>query len=108
MVSQLRDPAYIIQTTSVQTLIRRLQRFINKHSKAINTLLQLAVEQDTPTTTNALESKNGILKPFSMIAKFFPLPERCHSIFAGVALMEDFDVKSELLYLGPKGRLGRC
>jgi hypothetical protein len=94
VVSQLRDPAYIIQTTSVQTLARRLQRFINKHGQAINTLLQLAVEQGTPTTTNALESKNGIFKPFSLIAKFFPLPERCQSIFAAVALMEDFDVKT--------------
>lgn len=94
VVSQLRDPAYIIQTTSVQTLARRLQRFINKHGHAINTLLQLAVEQDTPTTTNALESKNGIFKPFSLIAKFFPQTERCQSFFAGVALMENFDVKT--------------
>jgi hypothetical protein len=94
VVSQLRDPAYIIQTTSVQTLARRLQRFINKHADAINTLLQLAVEQDTPTTTNALESKNGIFKPFSLIAKYFPRTERCQSFFAGVALMENFDVKT--------------
>jgi hypothetical protein len=94
VVSQLRDPAYIIQTTSVQTLTRRLQRFVSKHGQAINTLLQLAVEQGTPTTTNALESKNGIFKPFSLIAKFFPLPERCQFIFAAVALMENFDVKT--------------
>jgi hypothetical protein len=94
VVSQLRDPAYIIQTASVQTLARRLQRFINKHGDAINTLLQLAVEQDTPTTTNALESKNGIFKPFSLIAKFFPQTERCQSFFASVALMENFDVKT--------------
>jgi hypothetical protein len=94
VVSQLRDPAYIIQTASVRTLARRLQRFLNKHSHAINTLLQLAVEQGTPTTTNALESKNGIFKPFSLIAKFFPLPMRCQSFFAGVALMENFDVKT--------------
>ena len=94
VVSQLRDPTYIIQMTSVQTLAQRLQRFINKHGLAINTLLQLAVEQGTPTTTNALESKNGIFKPFSLMAKFFPLPERCQSIFAGVALMENFDVKT--------------
>jgi len=94
VVSQLRDPAYIIQMASVQALARRLQRFINKHGEATNTLLQLAVEQGTPTTTNALESKNGIFKPFSLIAKFFPLPERCQSIFAAVALMENFDVKT--------------
>ena len=93
VVSQLCDPTCIIQTASVQTLTRRLQRFLNKHGPAINTLLQLAVEQGTPTTTNALESKNSIFKPFSRIAKFFPLPERCQSFFAGVALMENFDVK---------------
>ena len=94
VVSQLLDPTYIIQTASVRTLARRLQRFINKHGKAIHALLQLAVEQGTPTTTNALESKNGLFKPFSLIAKFFPLPERCQSLFAAVALMENFDLKT--------------
>jgi hypothetical protein len=41
-----------------------------------------------------LESKNGILKPFSLIAKFFSQPITCQSFFAGVALMENFDVKT--------------
>jgi hypothetical protein len=94
IISQLQDSTFVIQTASVQTLARRLQRFVHKHDQAINTLLQLAVEQGTPTTTNALESKNGIFKPFSRSAKFFPLPERCQSFFAAVALMENFDVKS--------------
>jgi hypothetical protein len=94
VLSQLRDPACIIQTSSVQTLTRRLQRFINKHGDAINTLLELSVAQGTPTTTNALESKNGSFKPFSRIAKFFPSPQRCQSLFAGVALLENFDVKT--------------
>jgi hypothetical protein len=93
-VSQLQDGTHVIQTASVLTLARRLQRFITKHQAAINTLLQLAVEQGTPTTTNALESKNGILNPFSRIAKFFPLPARCQSFFAGVALLENFDVET--------------
>jgi hypothetical protein len=94
VLSQLRDPACIIQTSSVQILTRRLQRFINKHGDAINILLELSVAQGTPTTTNALESKNGIFKPFSRIAKFFPSPERCQSLFAGIALLENFDVKT--------------
>ena len=94
IVSQLQDGTHVIQTASVQTLARRLQRFVTKHAAAINTLLLLAVEQGTPTTTNALESKNGILKPFSRSAKFFPLPARCQAFFAGVALMENFDVKT--------------
>jgi hypothetical protein len=60
-VAQLQDPARIIQTASVQMLARRLQRFVNKHGEAINLLFHLSVEQETPTTTNALESKNSIL-----------------------------------------------
>jgi len=94
IISHLQDPAIVIQTASVQTLTRRLQRFLNKHGETINLLLQLSVEQDTPTTTNSLESKNSIFKPFSRIAKFFPQPSRCTSFFCGVALMENFDVKT--------------
>jgi hypothetical protein len=94
VVSQLQDPSIIIQTASVQTLARRLQRFINKHGKTINLLLQLSVEKGTPSTTNALESKNSIFKPCSRIAKFFPCLKSCEGFFAAVALMENFDVKS--------------
>lgn len=94
IVSQLQDPTVVIQTASVQTLSRRLGRFLNKYGDTINLLLQLSVEQGTPTTTNSLESKNSIFKPFSRIAKFFPEPTRCTAFFCGVALMENFDVKS--------------
>ncbi len=94
LIWELQDPAIIIQTASVQTLVRRLQRFVNKHGDTINLLLQLSVEQGTPTTTNSLESKNSIFKPFSRIAKFFPTPAMCASFFCGVALMENFDVKT--------------
>ncbi|MEW6405396.1 MAG: hypothetical protein AB1649_26695, partial [Chloroflexota bacterium] len=89
-----------IQTSSVQTLARRLQRFVKKHGSTINTLLSLSVEYGTPTTTNSLESKNGIFKPFSLSAKFFPSPERCQAFFSGVALMENFDVKTRGLNQG--------
>jgi hypothetical protein len=74
-------------------LTKRLQRFLNKHGDTINTLLYLAVTEDTPKTTNALESTNARFKPFSLIAKAFRLPT-AESFFAGVALMENFDVKS--------------
>lgn len=94
VISQLEDPSVIIQTASVQRLARRLRRFVKKHGHTINLLLQLSLEQGLPTTTNALESKNSIFKPFSLIAKFFSQPEQCQSFFAGVALMENFDVKS--------------
>ena len=100
MLSQLQDPSCIIQTSSVQTLAKRLQRFVKKHGQTINTLLSLSVEYGTPTTTNSLESKNGIFKPFSLVAKFFPCPQRCQSFFAGVALLENFDVKTRGPNLG--------
>ncbi len=105
VAAQLCDPEIIIQTASVQILARRLQRFLNKHGPAINTLLQLGVELGTPTTTNALESKNGIFKPFSRIAKFFPQPTSCQSFFAGVALMENFDVKTRGINRGTNAML---
>ena len=94
LISQLQDPTVIIQTASVQTLSRRLQRFVNKHGDTINLLLQLSVQHSTPTTTNSLESKNSLLKPFSRIAKFFPKPTTCETFFCGVVLMENFDVKT--------------
>jgi hypothetical protein len=94
LVAQLQDPTRIIQTARVQSLARRLPRFIHKHEDAINRLLKLSVEPGTPTTTNALESKNSIFKPFSRIAKFFSKLGRCEAFFAGVALMENFDIKT--------------
>jgi hypothetical protein len=82
------------QSASVQTLARRLQRFLNKHEQTINTLLEQAVTEHTPKTTNALESKNSLFKPFSRIAKYFPRWQSCQAFLAGVALMENFDVKT--------------
>ena len=94
VVSQLQNTAVITHIASVQRLARRLRRFLKKHGHTINLLLQLSVEQGMPTTTNALESKNSIFKPFSLIAKFFSQPDKCQAFFAGVALMENFDVKT--------------
>jgi transposase-like protein len=99
VVSQLRDPDLVLQTASVQRLATRLERFVNKHSPAINTLLELAVSEGTPKTTNALESKNGIFKPFSRLAKSFLLTTG-QAFFAGVALMENFDVKVRGIHHG--------
>lgn len=92
VVSQLRDPDLILQTASIQRLANRLQRFIKKHGDTINSLLYLAVTENTPKTTNALESINGRFKPFSLIAKSFR-PATAQYFFAGVALMENFDAK---------------
>lgn len=99
VVSQLRDPKLILQTESVQRLARRLDRFVKKHGPAINTLVEMAVKAGTPKTTNSLESKNALFKPFSRLAKSFRLAT-AWNFFAGVALMENFDVKSRGLHQG--------
>ncbi len=59
----------------------------------------MAVKAGTPKTTNSLESKNALFKPFSRIAKSFRLAT-AWKFFAGVALMENFDVKSRGLHQG--------
>ena len=99
VISQLRDPKLILQTESVQRLAHRMERFVKKHGPAINTLMEMAVTTGTPKTTNDLESKNALFKPFSRIAKFFRLAT-AGNFFAGVALMENFDVKSRGLHQG--------
>lgn len=71
VIVMLQDPTIVIQTATVRLLAKRFQKFVNKHGEAIDQLLQLAVETNAPKTTNALESKNSIFKPFSRIAKFF-------------------------------------
>jgi len=43
---------------------------------------------------------SSIFKPFSRIAKFFSQPLRCEAFFAGVALMENFDVKTRGVHAG--------
>lgn len=100
IVADLQNPQFVIQTASVQRLAKRLQKFVKKHAHAIDQLLLLATEQNAPKTTNSLESKNSILKPFSRIAKFFPSPASCQSFFAGVALMENCDFKTRGIHQG--------
>jgi hypothetical protein len=99
VISQLRDPKLILQTESVQQLANRMERFVKKHGPAINTVMEMAVREGTPKTTNGLESKNALFKPFSRIAKAFRLTT-AGKFFAGVALMENFDIKSRGLHQG--------
>lgn len=99
VISQLRDPKLILQTESVQRLAHRMERFVKKHAPAINTVMEMAVREGTPKTTNSLESKNALFKPFSRIAKSFRLAT-ARDFFAGVALMENFDIKSRGLHQG--------
>ena len=76
-----------------------MERFLKKHGIAINTLVEMAVKTGTPKTTNSLESKNALFKPFSRIAKSFHLAT-AQNFFAGVILMENFNVKSRGLHQG--------
>lgn len=99
VVAQLHDPKMIIQTESVKRLSHRMDRFVKKHGSAINTLMEMAVKEGTPKTTNSLESKNALFKPFSRIAKSFRLATAL-DFFAGVALMENFDVKDRGIHQG--------
>jgi len=99
VAAQLRDPKLILQTESVKRLANRMDRFLKKHGSAINTIMEMAVTEGTPKTTNSLESKNALFKPFSRVAKSFRL-ETALNFFAGVALMENFDVKSRGIHQG--------
>lgn len=85
-------PEQSIQTASVQRLATRLERFVKKHGAAITTLLELAVTEGAPGTTNALERTIARFKPFSRIVKAFRLATS-QIFFAGVVLMENFEVK---------------
>jgi hypothetical protein len=93
IIEELKDKQQVIQTSSVKTLAKRLGRFMKKYGDTINILLERAEFESVPKTTNALESKNSIFKPVSRIAKFFPSLLNCQRLFAGVALMENFDEK---------------
>jgi ssDNA-binding Zn-finger/Zn-ribbon topoisomerase 1 len=99
VAAQLRDPKLIIQTESVKRLANRMDRFVKKHGSAINTLMEMAVIEGAPKTTNSLESKNALFKPFSRVAKSFRLATAL-DFFAGVALMENFDVKNRGIHQG--------
>jgi transposase-like protein len=90
----------MLDCTSVQTLVRQLTRFIRKQGDALNQVLALAVREGTPKTTNALENKNSLFKVFSRAAKYFPQPQRAQAFFAGIALMENFDVKRRGVHKG--------
>lgn len=93
-LSQLQDPNFVIQNESVQVLHRKLTRFFKKHGKILAFQLEQKALANLVSTSNALESKNSIFKPFTRNAKSFQRPETCENFMNGVALMENFDVKT--------------
>ena len=93
-LSRLEDPSYVIQNESVQVLHRKLTKFFNKHGETLAFQLEQKAQADLVSTSNAMESKNSIFKPFTRNAKSFQRPDTCENFMNGVALMENFDVKT--------------
>jgi hypothetical protein len=44
---------------------------------------------------------DSLFKPFSRMVEYFPRQRSCQTFFAGVALMENFDVKTRGRHDGP-------
>lgn len=93
-LSRLEDPSYVIQNESVRVLHRKLTKFFNKHGETLAFQLEQKALADLVSTSNALESKHSIFRPFICIAKSFQRPDTCENFMNGVALMENFDVKT--------------
>ena len=93
-LSRLEDPSYVIQNESVKVLHRKLTKFFKKHGETLAFQLEQKALNDMISTSNALESKNSIFKPFTRNAKSFQRPDTCENFMNGVALMENFDVKT--------------
>jgi transposase-like protein len=79
------------QNESIKGLTKTLKKFFKKYQDIL--CFQLEHKEEIITTTNSLESKNSILKPFSKQAKSYQKGETCEKAMNAVALMENFDVK---------------
>jgi hypothetical protein len=93
-LQMLQDPTCIIQTESVRRLHTQLTKFFTKHGKTLLFQFEQKATTGLVCTTNALESKNSLFKPFERIAQAFQSAESCEAFLSGLALMEDFDVKT--------------
>lgn len=80
-----------IQNESIKALSKTLKKFFKKYEETI--IFQLEHKDEIITTTNSLESKNSILKPFSKQAKSYQKADTLEKAMNAVALMENFDVK---------------
>jgi hypothetical protein len=81
-----------IQNQAIKTLYKVLKKFFDKY---IDTLVfQLENRDNIISTTNALESKNSIFKAFTRAAKSYQTADTCEKTINGIALMENFDVKT--------------
>jgi len=99
-LARLQDPRIVIQTESVRYLHKQLTRFFAKHGATLEFQFEQKALVGLVCTSNLLESKNSIFKPFARIAQSFQRSETCECFWSGVALMENFDVKQRGLHQG--------
>lgn len=99
-LARLQDPRIVIQTKSVCYLHKQLTKFFVKHGSTLEFQFEQKALVGLVCTSNLLESKNSIFKPFARIAQSFQRSETGEWFWNGVALMEDFDVKQRGLHQG--------
>jgi hypothetical protein len=92
-LAMLQDPRVVLQTESVRRLHKQLTQFFAKHGATLAFQFEQKARAELVCTSNLLESKNSIFKPFARIAQSFQRSETCEWFWSGIALMEDFDVK---------------
>ena len=99
-LARLQDPHIVIQTESVCDLHKQLTKFFTKHGRTLEFQFEQKALAGLLCTSNLLESKNSIFKPFARIAQSFQRSDTCERFWSGVALMENFDVKLRGLHQG--------
>ena len=99
-LATLQDPRGVIQTESVRHLHKQLTQFFAKHGATLAFQFEQKARTGLVCTSNLLESKNSIFKPFARIAQSFQRSETCEWFWSGVALLENFDVKRRGLHQG--------
>jgi hypothetical protein len=92
-LAMLQDPQIVLQTESVRRLHKQLTQFFAKHGATLAFQFEQKAKAGLVCTSNLLESKNSIFKPFARIAQSFQRSDTGEWFWSGVALMEDFDVK---------------
>jgi len=77
-----------------------LTQFFAKHGATLAFQFEQKAKAGLVCTSNLLESKNSLFKPFARLAQSFQRSETCEWFWSGVALMEDFDVKGRGRHAG--------
>jgi hypothetical protein len=66
-----------------------LTQFFAKHGATLAFQFEQKARAGLVCTSNLLESRNSIFKPFARLAQSFQRSETCEWFWSGVALMED-------------------